>query len=133
MSSIVKKKDCMLEALEPLNNVTPSETAIAMETMATIHAVALDAFLYFYSQTTLILRGTRRHFRHHRHHSSLSPDGLALVTHMVSTSSGPIVVERENIRISSKLIAIIIFILIFPPTHLRVSPNGLNTIRAHRS
>jgi hypothetical protein len=54
MSSIDEKKEFMLEALETLYNVTPFETAIAMEAMETIHAVALDAFNYFYSQTTLI-------------------------------------------------------------------------------
>jgi hypothetical protein len=94
MSSIDEKKEFMLEALQALNSVTPSETAIAMEAMAAIHAVALDAFHYFYSQTALILIGTRRH-HHHHHHSSLSPKGLALVTPIVSTPSGPIVVERE--------------------------------------
>jgi hypothetical protein len=90
-----REKEFMLEAFETLDNVTPSETATTMEAMATIHVVALDAFHYFYSQeTTLILIGTRRH--HHRHHhSSLSPKGHALVTQMVSTPSGPIVVERE--------------------------------------
>jgi sugar phosphate isomerase/epimerase len=63
-----REKEFMPEALETLNNVTPSETAIAMEAMATIHVVALDAFHYFYSQeTTLILIGARRH--HHHHHS----------------------------------------------------------------
>jgi hypothetical protein len=41
------------EELETLNNVTPSKTAIAMEAMETIHAVALDAFHCFCSQTAL--------------------------------------------------------------------------------
>jgi hypothetical protein len=40
-----------------LNSDTPSATTIVMEAMATIHAMALDVFHYFYSQMTLILMG----------------------------------------------------------------------------